>query len=508
MKTRGGHRCFFGILMMLILVTPAVAQVSPVDQTAATSTGNQGEMSPFSIYSPFVSGINLQQMYNRFLDAYIDPNQYIVGPGDGFSILFTSGDIPDISCEINSDGSLFIKSVGRYTLSYVTLREALDKIHSEVARVFTKSDFSVQMSAFRVSRINVIGEVARPGIYYAPAIWGASEVLSLAGGVTARASLRNIKLTGFGSDIPVDLVRFALLGDRRFNPMVCKGNLLVVPDGRAGVGHVTVAGAVDKPGTFEYAVGDRLSDLIAFGGGAPGDMADIEVVVSNGGLETARVDGASSTLSTHELQPGDNVRLVWKKDRRNFGMVDITGAVMRPGRYPLGQEHITLKNLLQVCGGASEDACPELIQVFRINPDDRGREILVSLDQSESANTSQTIAGGGNAASSTRLSLNPRLPQDPDAVPLADGDSVFVPRATGMVTVSGAVAAPGLVPYRKGEKVEYYLQQVGGLGFDGDRDRMVVINTLTGGRITAAEAGTLFDGEILYVPRKESQTKP
>ena len=173
MKTCGGHGCLLNALIALMLATAATAQQTPVVQETADAsvTGNQRLASPLSVYSSLLSGMNLQQLYNRFLDAYIDPNQYVVGPGDGFSILFTSNDIPDISCEINSDGSLFIKSVGHFSLSNVTLQEALDKIRSEVARVYSKSDYSVQMSTFRVSRISIIGELVHPGIYYAPSIW-------------------------------------------------------------------------------------------------------------------------------------------------------------------------------------------------------------------------------------------------------------------------------------------------------------------------------------------------
>lgn len=506
MRTWCGKGCLADILVLCLLAAAAAAQTGPADRTTTAADDANAAASPYVSYSPIVSGINLQQLYNRFLDAYIDPEQYIVGPGDGFSVLFTAGDIANLSGEIGSDGSLFIKSVGRVMLFHITLKEALEKIRLEVARAYSPSDFSVQMSTFRVCRINVIGQVAHPGIYYAPAIWGASEVIGLAGGVTPKASLRNIRLTGFGGDVPVDLVRFALLGDRQYNPMVCKGNLLIVPDLRPETGRVAVTGAVEEPGVFEYIAGDHLADLIAFGGGPAGTMAQMEVVVSNDGAETARLDGASAELTAREPQPGDNIDLVWKSNRADFGAVKIAGAVVRPGQYPLTRESVTLESLLQSCGGADDKACPELIQVFRADRNDRGRigESLIDAETGDGG----VIAATGGGKTMVRMSLNPRLPRNAGSVVLTDGDSVYVPRATGMVTVAGAVAAPGLVPYHQGESVEYYLRQAGGLGFDGDRARMVVINPLTEGKISAAEAGTLFDGEMLYVPRKESAAKP
>ena len=195
----------------------------------------------------------------------------------------------------------------------------------------------------------------------------------------------------------MDLVRFDVLGDRQSNPMVCKGNLLDVPNRRDIAGFVAVAGAVEKPGIFEYAPGDRLSDLIAYCGGALGDLADIEAMVSNGAAEMARLDGASSAIPAYEPKPGDHIRLTWKKDRKQFGTVIIAGAIMRPGRYLLTQENFLLKDLLQVCGGVSEEAFPELIQVYRSNIGEPGQEIIASLDQSESPTGEATAVRRGTA---------------------------------------------------------------------------------------------------------------
>jgi protein involved in polysaccharide export with SLBB domain len=119
---------------------------------------------------------------------------------------------------------------------------------------------------------------------------------------------------------------------------------------------------------------------------------------------------------------------------------------------------------------------------------------------------SKTLASSQNGGRRSLISFNPRQPQDYSAIELVDGDSLFVPRASNMVTVMGAVVSPGLVPFQQGKTVDYYLNRAGGLGYDADRDRMVVVNPITGGEMTAHEAGELFDGEILFVPVKESKT--
>ncbi len=509
MIKKGIGHCLVAVL--LVAFCPWTASAQERATAAGTSSnqtmGDQSLLGPLSVYSPFASGMILQQLYNRFLDAYIDPDKYVVGPGDRFDVLFTAGDISNLSCEINSDGSVFIKSIGRLSLQYITLREALEKIRVEVARIYAKSDFTVQLAGFRVSRINIIGKVARPGIYYAPAVWRVSEVIDLAGGSTADASLRHIALSGFGTERTIDLVRFNALGDQQSNPMICKGNLVVVPDRKEVAGFITISGLVQKPSLFEYASADRMADLIHYAGGTTGPMSDMEVIVSVDGVETTRLDGALATTPEYAPPPGANITLVWKAERKTFGTVQVSGAVVNPGQYTLTAARFTLKDLWQVCGGPTAEASLEMMQIYRTKflvPSDLS---FASLEQNVQGTEGQ-VSGEKMPLATNRLSLNPRSPQDISSIMLVDGDSLVVPKLTGTVMVTGAVAAPGLVPFRKGEDVAYYLQQTGGLGFDADRERMAILNPMTGGVISTQDSGILFDGEILFVPRKETAVKP
>ena len=512
MRLPGKHTILTGLLFLIVAAASAMAQ------EAGTRTQNSNDLNlnqsarytPFSFDFPFTTNMVLQQVQNRFFDTYVDPDEYVIGPGDRFGIFFTSGQIGDLSCETNSDGTVFIKSLGSIELAHVTLRLATEKIRAAIEKIYPRSDFAVQLTGFRISRINVIGEISRPGAYYAPAVWRVSDVINLAGGLTSTALPRQIVLRGFGRDLPVDLTAFVVRGDRKSNPLVCNGDIIVVPHQAAATGYVTVSGEVNRPGTFESVAGDRLNDLLDFVGGLKGEAAKLEIVVTgNDGRERVRLDGASETVAAFQPLPGDNIRVAWKDGRRDFGAVEIMGAVERPGRYPIPNEQFTVADLFQLCGGARPDANVELMQLFR-----RSWKRLVSaipaVGDTRDPLTAETGAAreAPDGESHTLVSCNPRDPWKPSGVTLIDGDSLYLPEATGMVMVTGAVAAPGLVRYQKGQRIDYYLRQAGSLGFDADRSRMVVINPVTGARIGAAGAGALFDSEILYVPRKESQAKP
>ena len=512
MRLPGKHTILTGLLFLIVAAASAMAQ------EAGTRTQNSNDLNlnqsarytQFSFDFPFTTNMELQQVQNRFFDPYVDPDEYVIGPGDRLGIFFTSVQIGDLSCETNSDGTVFIKSLGSIELAHVTLRLATEKIRAAIEKIYPRSDFAVQLTGFRISRINVIGEISRPGAYYAPAVWRVSDVINLAGGLTSTALPRQIVLRGFGRDLPVDLTAFVVRGDRKSNPLVCNGDIIVVPHQAAATGYVTVSGEVNRPGTFESVAGDRLNDLLDFVGGLKGEAAKLEIVVTgNDGRERVRLDGASETVAAFQPLPGDNIRVAWKDGRRDFGAVEIMGAVERPGRYPIPNEQFTVADLFQLCGGARPDANVELMQLFR-----RSWKRLVSAIPAGGDTRDPLTAETGAARqapageSHTLLSCNPRDPWKPSGVTLIDGDSLYLPEATGMVMVTGAVAAPGLVRYQKCQRIDYYLRHAGSLGFDADRSRMVVINPVTGARIGAAGAGALFDSEILYVPRKESQAKP
>lgn len=497
----------FICLLAVVTVPPGFCQSQTVDLTNGMASNNPDGMRlllPYQSYAQYALDMVLRYQ-SGFIGSAVDPDEYVVGPGDRFTIAFVAGDIGDIGCQVGFSGKAFMKSVGSVDLTGKTLNESLAAMRQAVAARYKGSEFVVQMTGFRFIPVHVIGEVTAPGIYYAPALWRVSEVIDLAGGLTPQAQSRKIILRGGAKTLPVDLVRFGAVGDKAANPMVCSGNTIVVPNRNECDGFVTVAGQVNRPGVFAAVSNDRVTDYLTYAGGAAGSLSDMTISISNPGrATTSTLDGGDKATGDYLPQPGDNITVAWREGSAHHGDVMIFGAVAGPGRYPITDTDFTFSDLLQRCGGIDENGCPDMIQIYRLNqnmsttpaPSRTYNEQMVWADE----NAPETLR--------TRLSLDPRHPADLSDLKAMDGDSVFVPFATGMITVSGAVASPGLVHYRKGESVDYYLKAAGGLGFDADKGRMVVLNPATGGEISANTAGRLFDGEVLYVPRKEKNSKP
>lgn len=477
-----------------------------VIQAQSDQTGDKGALDVLKALgeksqSQKMLDLIIGQSQSRFLDDYVDAAEYIVGPGDEFVIYFLATGILNISCRINSDGRMFIKSAGAIEIGHSTLARAIELIRKKVSENYNRAEFTVQLTNFRFAKVVVLGEVHTPDIYYVPATWRVSEVIALAGGLTSKASLRNIKLGGFGKEVEVDLVRYSKLAETGANPMICRGNLLMIPMMDKSMAKISVSGEVIDASIYEYKAEDKIDDYIRFAGGLKGRIEDVEIsIYSNQQSEETVLDGATGDLSGYLLNAGDNINIRLKADRDKQTEVMIFGAVNRPGRYALEISEKTLDHLLRRSGGIKASASPEMIQIFRMSP-------LIAFDKTanRSPNGRSLTIEADQSAVHRLLSHNPRQPIDFSRFDLADGDSIFIPDRTGMVMVAGAVAFPGLVTFQEGKKVDYYIRAAGGYTSEADKSKAVVINNYSGGRVDANAAGKMFDGETVMVPRKESK---
>jgi protein involved in polysaccharide export with SLBB domain len=306
------------------------------------------------------------------------------------------------------------------------------------------------------------------------------------------------------------MVRFLATGNTSANPMISGGNIIDVPSRHSCTDFVTVTGLVNRPGTFAAIDGDKVADYLEYAGGVRGSLGETDILISNPTSEKSRIlSGLRSADLEIEPGPGDNITVMWNENRSTRGSVMIFGAVGRPGRYPLPDTSYKVSDLLQDCRGIAEDGCAEMMQIHRVRYENLWSVASVlSYNDMESGNfpdSSKMYFGNGNRVA---VSSSPRRPIDPDRFELEDGDSIYVPSATGMISVIGAVSSPGLVSFEKGRTVSYYIEKAGGPNFDADRDRMIIVNPETGSRFDAAGEEELYDGEIIIVPRKENNARP
>ena len=188
-------------------------------------------------------------------------------------VAYTGGSQPSERVRVTPSGKIHLAPTGPVEIAGLTLTDAQVRLRELLSRFYADTRISVDLVEVRRFRVHLLGHVETPGAFEVSAAHRASDLASLQE-PRDRASARNMILRRDSLEIPVDLVRYRLLGDLSANPMLQDGDVLYVPARRDSV---SVFGRVARPGFFEFREEDSIDDLIAFAGGFDSG-ADTEAV--------------------------------------------------------------------------------------------------------------------------------------------------------------------------------------------------------------------------------------
>jgi polysaccharide export outer membrane protein len=176
-----------------------------------------------------------------------------------------SADVP-----VGIDGSVSAPFIG----SVQAAGKTLDQLSAELTGLYESRMrlrdpiVSVTILSFRQLRATIGGAVAKPG---SVPIRPGDTVLALlnngGGAIRDVADLRRAYLRHSNSIevIPIDLYAMTVLGDMSQNYTLQDGDEVTVPEERNN--HVTITGAVERPGQYPYHEPMTLADAVALGGG-------------------------------------------------------------------------------------------------------------------------------------------------------------------------------------------------------------------------------------------------
>jgi protein involved in polysaccharide export with SLBB domain len=318
--------------------------------------------------------------------------------------------------------------------------------------------------------------------------------------------------------IPVDLTR-ALAGEAEANPLLKPFDVVKIyraeevrPSPR-----VTVLGAVQNPDTFELTSGMRVSDLVFKAGNITAEayLPQAEIVrrvpdPSKPGsyrLDTLTLDLGKALLGEkkNDLLLDNFDRLIVRKSSDYFVEVQADGEFRFPGSYlmPKGSR---LTDLVRRAGGYTDDAFLDGAFFSRKNLQaiqQKAKERFVTDQKAKLIDLeAQAEASSGDAAAAARiresirtrrrllaelesiqavgrlairLSRDEKFEASPHNLVLRDGDALRMTETPVSVTVQGDVFAPGSVLFAEGKRIEYYVNQVGGMKEDADELRIYVV---------------------------------
>jgi protein involved in polysaccharide export with SLBB domain len=411
-------------------------------------------------FSPIDSSSQALMIDAKEYDQPVDPELFLVRPAEKLTVTFIGSKIASIELTVDPEGRVIHSSTGIIQLSGLTLSQARGKLIPVLTKLYTAESIEISISSPRQVSIHVAGAVARPGLYRAYLSQHVSEVVALAGGVTEAGSRRQIEFRGGAKPLNVDIDRAEYLADASADPYVYAGSSLWVPAKSNNV--ISIVGEVTNPRSIELLTGDNLATLISLAGGVTqfGDIDKVRMLNGDGSLQAGTIVVVPPSTES-SISKG----------------IQVFGAVQTPGRFPLPTPS-TLGAALQYADNLSASANSGRVTVFRrLPPDEWG---------ATSSKRYAVVAADGSGKADANF-------------PVQDGDSVFVPARTTIVTVEGVIALPGVYLYSEGKTAGYYIALAGGIIDSSEKFDISIYDRITGITTRQSSGAIVRDGDKIVV---------
>tara|TARA_B100000315_G_scaffold34871_1_gene29572 strand:+ start:64 stop:1062 length:999 start_codon:yes stop_codon:yes gene_type:complete len=248
------------------------------------------------------------------LESAIDPEKYLLGPGDRLRILWSVENV-DNFVTIGPTGNLIIPEIGSVNVLGKTLAEVDREINEEIKQIYKSAKVSVELIRFRQFKVFVYGAVNKPKFVKMAPVSRFYEAINGAGGLQKYADPERSVLIRNGNSKNIFLKEFLLKGDLTNNPQLIDGDkiyvpfLNITPDKQANYmeydnsNKILVTGFVFRPGAHYFRPGFSVKDYIALSGGS------LDVGAVNR-VKILKKDGTTTTLVNNNIvEPGDIIEV-------------------------------------------------------------------------------------------------------------------------------------------------------------------------------------------------------
>ncbi len=388
------------------------------------------------------------------------PRDYVLGPGDAVYVDIYGASQKTIEATVTPDGAIVVEDFGPIQVSGLTAEQANARVRQQLGSRYSSSSIKLTVGQTRTITVNVMGEVKTPGSYTLSAFATVFHALYMAGGPNAIGTLRNIRVFRNNRLVStVDVYDYILNGK-------LSGNIRLADNDVISVGTydclVNVTGKVKRPMFYEMKKSESMKTLIDYAGGFTGDAYRKSVrVVRKAGSHYSVFNVGEFDMSQFRVADEDSVS-VDSVLQRYQNMVEVKGAVFRPGMYQLGEAVHSVKTLIEQCEGVTEEAFTAHAVMHRMRSDRTLEVVPVDVEGIMSG----TVAD----------------------IQLQNEDVLFVPTKQEMqeeqsITIHGEVQYPGKYRYAANETLEDFVLQAGGL-----KETAATVNVFVSRRIVNPKA--------------------
>ncbi len=315
------------------------------------------------------------KLLEQAFEQAIDPNEYVVGPGDYLLIDLGGDDQMNFQLPVTPEGMLIIPSVGSVRVDGLTLKAIQKHVEKAVLEKYRRTNISTYLIGLRKIRVHVAGYVFNPGTIVATPIDRLSDLIFRAGGFKQNAFLEQIRIRH--KDQTESLIDFSVFqnnGDLNHNPIVKSGDIIVVNPIDYSESLVKVEGFLSRPGYYPLkSPGESLFDFLSRHNLLNNNQDITEIAIVRGNKKVIHVDITKQTTNETILRDGDLVTL--PKEIRH---VYVLGAVVKPGVYQY-VENLKAKDYVGQAGSNENASDIQKIKILHSSSgkSEKGGEVLV-----------------------------------------------------------------------------------------------------------------------------------
>ena len=346
--TRTGT-AFLVLLMTFAIQTPIHAQPF-------------GRLSDSEIFEPPKSeDLDLGLVYDELaLERVIDPKEYVIGPGDEFSVFINLLESAIYPVKVTPSGNVIIPKIGTIPVSGLTLETAIETVKKACLRIYIGARIDVDLIKIRTFLVLVSGAVKDPGFVECTPVNRVTDVIDKAGSLLKFAKKHEIMLiTADGDSSILNLINFYSDGDLTQNPNLDIDMHVHVGFGNLERNGVVVRGAVLEQGYRmigqDESLGDFVNRQVLLR-----DYADLSEVVVERQVEGVPENNFVLTedFFSFLLQPGDAVEILPIRSVSVYGQVGNPGSYEFIPGYDVGQ-------YIDMAGGVLESGSSSKVSVIR-----------------------------------------------------------------------------------------------------------------------------------------------
>lgn len=511
------------------------------NQSVFNLQGNQANR----INSDFSDILNLNQsqqtgIYNQTvpIEGAVDLNKYIIGPNDVFQLGIFGYMNQQIPLVVNPEGSVIIPTVGEVHVNGLTLAEAKSNVIEKVKKRY-KAEVSFNLITPRTFIVNISGLVQ--GKYQATSLTRTSEMLKYVVTDTMNISrryfenmvkdrveynllrtdisLRNIELIRKdGTVYKVDMYKYFMTNDEKYNPFLLEGDLIKIPNILLEKHYVSISGAVQLGGAYEFAEGDDLETLVGLGRGLDLYAEPDSIILYRQDENKSGYEIFNLSLSKDKdfkIEVYDRAFVKYKSDYQKMATVLILGEINLPGYYPITYKTTKVRELISMAGGLKPTAFLPLSILFRywdaeyqikdsndVYIQERANDLIIT--EADRQNYLVDIKSRRNRVNLDFVSLLDSNDETQNII-LEDKDIIYINDNKNVIYVYGQVNKEGYVQYKKGANADYYIEKAGGYSLAADEGATRIVKFHTRGYYKPDEI-EIENGDFIYVPKYDQKT--